>query len=759
MTAKGTRPLRGVRVLEVARAQAARTAGMLLADLGADVVRMVPAGWAPADPASTAGLEDLSWDRGKRFVSAPDEAALRRLALRADILIDDSPAGAPPPAGLDAESLLTASPALVHVTMPPYGTVGRWRDLPADPLLLSSLGGFAVYHPSYEPGSPIASVVPMLVVVHGALGAAAAVAGLLGARTTGHGRSLEVTGLHASAACLATLVTQGIDEPIIMPEGGLPTRPNFRTYRCSDGRWMHLSALTADFFLPALAALDRMDVMVMPGVDGEFTNILRPEIIRTVGPELEKTFAQRPRDEWLAILADAGVPAAPVCSREEWLEGEILAAAAPPVTLPHPVAGPVELPGVPIGFSGTPARIGPLPTASRLAAADEIWTGPVHGTRPDRPAPALPLSGLRVVDLSTYLAAPFTSTLLAELGAIVIKVEAPRRDPYSVFATSYAAVNHAKTVASVDLRDPAGLAALLELAGEADVLVDNLRPAAAAHLGLSDDVLASAAPRAVRCSVSAFGRSGPFADLPGFDPVLQSRSGIAAAQGGNDEPVNTAAPTVDVCTGALTALGALAALVAREQTGRGQQVTTSLAATATFLQVKELTRYKGTPTAETGGRDYRGPQPARRYHRAADGWLAVAAATDGQAGAVAGLLGLGALSHEAVAEAIAAKPVEHWLAEFAQLGVPACTVPSRAGLLSDPYLVENDFTHVVRDPVYGRFLLVRGYVRPVSPGRPPDLVSAAHRIATGWPGAAQRLEAAGTVHAGYRVLADKPPAP
>jgi crotonobetainyl-CoA:carnitine CoA-transferase CaiB-like acyl-CoA transferase len=359
-----------------------------------------------------------------------------------------------------------------------------------------------------------------------------------------------------------------------------------------------------------------------------------------------------------------------------------------------------------------------------------------------------------VIDLSTFLAAPFASTLLAELGATVIKVEAPRGDPYSVFATSYAAVNHAKTVASADLRTPAGLAALLEIAGEADVLIDNLRPAAAAHLGLTDDVLAGAAPRAVRCSVSAFGRSGPFADLPGFDPVLQCRSGIAAAQGGDDEPVNTAAPTVDVGTGALTALGALAALVAREQTGRGQQVATSLAATATFLQVKELALYPARPPAETGARDYRGPQPARRYHRAADGWLALAAATDSQAGAVAGLLGIGTLTHEAVTEAIAAKPVEHWLAEFARLGVPACTVPSRADLLRDPYLAENDFTHVVRDPVYGRFLLVRGYMRPVYP---PPLVpaSAASLAAARWPSAIERLESAGAVHDGYQVVPDE----
>jgi crotonobetainyl-CoA:carnitine CoA-transferase CaiB-like acyl-CoA transferase len=194
MAAERPSPLRGVGVLGLSRAQTGRTAGMLLADLGADVVRVVPLGWAPADPASRAGLEDLSWDRGKRFVSAPDMAVLRRLALRADVLIDDSPAGVRPVAGLDAESPLAASPALVHIALPPYGPAGRWRGLPADSLLVSALGGFAVWHPSYEAGSPVASVVPMVAILHGALGATAAVAGLYGVRATGRGRSLEVTG-------------------------------------------------------------------------------------------------------------------------------------------------------------------------------------------------------------------------------------------------------------------------------------------------------------------------------------------------------------------------------------------------------------------------------------------------------------------------------------------------------------------------------------------------------------------------------------
>ncbi|MDN5916548.1 MAG: CoA transferase, partial [Pseudonocardia sp.] len=578
-------PLAGVRVLEMSTGRAARTAGMLLADLGADVVRVPGAGaptWDPDDPGTP---EHLVVDRGKRLLAGP--ADLPRLAARAEVVLDDSPSGAAP------------LPGPVHVAMPPYGTDGP--DLPPDPLLLAALGGFAGHHPAAEQDRPVASVVPLVEAVHGALGAVAAAAGVLGFRTTGHGRRMVVSGLHASAACLSTMMLEGLDvDRVFSPGVRLPGSPNFRAYRCADGLFLHLAALTADFFLRALEVLDRFEVMVAPGVEGEFTNLLVPEIGRPVGEELARTFATRDRDDWLVDLAAAGVPAAPVRTHAEWLEGEIVAAAAPPVVAAHPVVGTVTMPGVPVRLPENPGEIRYPGGPDHTVTKDEVWPGVVPAD-PAGPTADRPLEGLRVVDLSTFLAAPFASTLLADLGAEVVKVETMGGDPYRVFSASYAAVNQAKTVGGLDLASPPGRAALLRLAGEADVLVDNLRPASMARLGLDDAVLTTAGPRLVRCSVSAFGRSGPFAELPGFDPVLQALSGLSAAQGGAGDPVATTAPVVDVATGALAGLGALAALVARDRTGRGQHVTASLAATSTFLQLEELTTYGGRGAPGAGG--------------------------------------------------------------------------------------------------------------------------------------------------------------
>jgi crotonobetainyl-CoA:carnitine CoA-transferase CaiB-like acyl-CoA transferase len=683
-------PFRDVRVLELTRGQAGRMAGMLLADLGADVVRVLQAGGF-AQPWTA---ERLSWDRGKRF-TVPGQQELSELAAGADVVLADGPRGE-----LDG---LALDPGLVRVWMPPNTATGRWSGLPDDPVLRSALGGFAAHHPSIG-DRPVASVVPVFCAVHGAMGATAAAAGLLRARMSGHGGTVVVSGLHAMAACLCSMAIAGLDVDEVHSAGSkLPGPPNFRAYRACDGRWLYLAALTPAFFFTALSILDRMDVMVLDGVDGEFTNLLVPQIGARAGAELEKTFAERTCEAWLAEFAAAGIPAAPVSTRAEWLAGPFHGSVA---ELVHPVLGPVTMPDVPVRLSASPGRVRYLPASEHLVPAARLWP---RRTRPapSGPPPGRPLAGLRVVDLSTFLAAPFASALLADHGAEVVKVERPAGDPYRVFTASYAAVNQAKTVGTLDLRDPAARRTFLKIIGEADVLVDNMHASALEQLGLGDAEIAAAAAALVRCSVSAFGRSGPHADLPGFDPVLQSLSGLAAAQGGAGQPVPTSAPVHDIGTGVLAAFGVLAALYERAGGGTGQHVTVSLAATSGFLQAAEMTGFPGRPPAAVGGPDFPGPTLTRRLYQAADGWLAVAATTPEQ---VSALLTVTVVADAGgLAEAFAARSVEHWLTALAGHDVPACPVIERDLALCDPELGDVGLTHVVRDPQIGRLRVVRTY--------------------------------------------------
>jgi crotonobetainyl-CoA:carnitine CoA-transferase CaiB-like acyl-CoA transferase len=708
-------PFAGVRVLELTRGIAGRNAGMLLADLGADVVRA-----SDDQPDTERDPGGLCWDRGK--VLAPlhgtSTSQLRRLAAAADVLLTDLRPAELAGHWASPADARAASPRLVHAWLPPYAAHGRWSDLPDDPLLLAAVGGFADHFPAVA-DVPVAPVVPTVSYIQGALGAAAVAAALVGRGADGPGRCVTVSGLHAIAASQASMMMTAEDGTTILSAGKrTPGAPNYRSYRGSDGQWLYLAALTPGFFFRALEVLDRMDILVREDVAGEFMNLLRPDVGAAVGAELAETFAARPRAVWLRLLADAGIPAAPVTTRGEWLAGEQVTAVGARLEADHPGLGRVVMPGLAVRLSATPGRVRHLPSAEHVAAASSLWPGAdgAGGADVGGAPVSLPLAGIRVLDMSTFMAAPFASTLLADFGADVVKIEPAGGDPYRVYSASYTAVNQRKRAAALDLRKPDERAALLRLAADADVLIDNLRAESMTRLGLGDGVLAAAFPRLVRCSVSAYGRTGPFADLPGFDPVMQARSGMMLAQGGDDDPVASVAPIHDVGTAALAALGILAALFARARTGRGQHVTASLAGASVFLQSGELTTFAGRPAAQAGGVDFPGPSPVRRYYRASDGWLAVAATT---AAHVADLLSAvghpewGALDDATLADrlsgVLASRSVGDWVTELAGRRMPACPVLSRLGELADPFLVENEFSHVVADPVAGKLRIARGF--------------------------------------------------
>jgi crotonobetainyl-CoA:carnitine CoA-transferase CaiB-like acyl-CoA transferase len=516
------------------------------------------------------------------------------------------------------------------------------------------------------------------------------------------------------------MMVEGLDVAgVFSPGKSLRGSPNYRMYQGADGRWLYLAALTPDFFFRALDSLDRMDVLARPDVSGEFSNLLVPAVAAAVGTELEKSFGTRPCEEWLARLAEAGVPAAPVSSRDDWMASEIVAANQARLDFEHTDLGPVTVPGIPVALSATPGAVRHLPDDDHVVAAQEVWGDGHRRTGAGPPgagAIGLPLAGLRVVDLCTFLAGPFAGAVLADHGADVVKVEPLTGDPYRVYTVSYVVVNQRKRAVALDLRHPGGRGVLLDLVREADVLIDNLRPASLDRLGLGQDVLAAANPRLVRASVSAYGHAGPWADLPGFDPVMQALSGLVTAQGGAGDPVSTTAPVHDVGTGSVAALGILAALFARATTGTGQRVTTSLAAVSTLLQSAELTSFAGRPAPVQGGRDFPGPAPGHRYWRTSDGWLAVAATTPAQLDQLLRVAGhpewatldaaelASRLSHT-----LATRPVLHWLDELSARDVPACQVLERAGELDDPFLTENEFAHVVTEPALGRLRVARAY--------------------------------------------------
>lgn len=690
----GSGPLRGVRVLEAAGSRPGRIAGMILADLGADVVRVLYSG-ASDDSLSP---EAVCWDRGKRLRPMASTDVISA-AARADVMIVDAGPTALATMGCDSTTIRRLHPSLIHVWMPPYSEHGEWKDVPEDPLLLAALCGLAVYYPA-DDESPIAPVVPCLTYLHGALGASAAVAALVGRARQGVTQPSIVTGLHAAGALLSPLYAEFDDAPALSPSRALKWTPNWRAYRCADDRWIFLAAITPEMFLRALEVLDRLHVMALPSVEGDFYSILDLNRGRlAVTAELEPVFAAEPSAVWLERLQQARVPCAIIQDRHSWLDGPIVRENGGRVDLPHPTLGTVTMPNVPITFADTPAGVRGFAVPE---PSDDLWpTGPAEPAVTAAPMPdrvdRLPLDGLRVVDASTYQAGPGAATILADFGAQVVHVERKEGDPFRNYELSFLAINQRKDGIVLDLKQPHDLDRIRTLLAPADVLVENLRPRMRADIMVTEAEFDQRFPNLVHCSVSAFGEAEAFADLPGFDPVLQALNGMALAQGGGSQPIICTAPFNDTLTAALGALGILSALYHRQSSGRGQRLWVSLAASSTFAQAAEYTTWSGAPEPITGDLMFRGPDPGHHYYECQDGWVAVAA--DGEPGMAQLMSALGIGSPIMIEAALSAHTVGSATKLLGEAGVPACRVVPRLFPLRDRFLVDNDFTHYVTMPV------------------------------------------------------------
>jgi crotonobetainyl-CoA:carnitine CoA-transferase CaiB-like acyl-CoA transferase len=249
-----------------------------------------------------------------------------------------------------------------------------------------------------------------------------------------------------------------------------------------------------------------------------------------------------------------------------------------------------------------------------------------------------PLSGVRVLDLGRHLAGPTAAMWLGDLGADVIKIENPEKGEdsrasgppfYNGESAFFLAANRNKRSLALDMKRPAGQEVFRTLAATADVVVENFRPGVMEALGVGYDTVSATNPGIIYCSISGFGADGPFADRPGLDQIIQGFSGLQSVTGfEGGEPVRVGIPIADLLTGLFGAYGVLAALQARERTGRGQRVDTSLLESMVGMLGFQATRY-------LNGGDV--PPPAGNHHpinapygvfKTQDGYVTIGATGD-----------------------------------------------------------------------------------------------------------------------------------
>jgi crotonobetainyl-CoA:carnitine CoA-transferase CaiB-like acyl-CoA transferase len=603
----------GVRVLDCTQGLAGPLATMLLADFGAQVLKLEPPGGDRAKP--NPGY--LTWNRNKQrltldLADGADRARLEPLLAAADIAVFDHSPRELEALELDAETLAERHPRLIHLWTPPYGVTGRWSELPAHHATLTGLTGSAFRQGSYA-DQPVWHVAQIVHHAQGVLAASAAGAALIQRGPDGRGRAVTVSGLHAMAETACPISHVGY--PAMGGGHPLGGSVSYRLYQCGDGEWLFLAALFSQFFERTIRALE----LERAPMD--------------IGSAIQARLLSGPRDHWLAVFREYDVPASAVDHREDFLASELIQANDLAAELEHPDHGPVRMVGVPAWLHETPGAVRHLiedATDADLAA----FTAPraIPNELQQRKAP--PLDGVRVLDLGTVIAGTYAAAILANLGADVVKVESRDGDPFR-YMGAFLNYNRGKRGLGLDLKHPAGKALFLDLARGADVVVDNYRLGVRERLGIDYAALAAVNPRLVSCSINTYGSRGPDARLPGFDALLQARSGLMWAQGGDgegsgDEPVFHAIAVNDVATAAMGAFAIIAALHARERTGQGQDTETSLAAQSALYQSGDLTWYAGRPPLTQGGRDCIGVSALERFHRCADGWITLAVTTPKQ---------------------------------------------------------------------------------------------------------------------------------
>ena len=339
-----------------------------------------------------------------------------------------------------------------------------------------------------------------------------------------------------------------------------------------------------------------------------------------------------------------------------------------------------------------------------------------------------PLSGIKVIDLTRYLAGPFCTQLLGDYGAEIIKVE-PVENPRGDHADTtgrddyfFLSANRSKKSIRLSTKKPEGLAAIKRMAESADVIIDNFRPGVAEAMGLGYEALAARNPRIITCSISGFGASGPLRDFPGFDQIAQGMSGLMSITGTAESgPMRVGLAICDLLGGIFAAQGILLALEARHRTSRGQRVETSLLEAAV-----SILSWSAGILFETG----KTPGPTGNHHplssphglfRASDRPFNIACGNEPMWKKFVNVIGRPELREderfrstrqrvknraaltEEINRALTSHPADYWIEALNREGIPSGPILTVEEILNHPQIAAREMLLKLEHPALGTY--------------------------------------------------------
>lgn len=688
----------GVRIVELAGSRAPALAAMLLAELGADVVRIEPPQGDPQRrdaPAAFAVHNRSKYSLALDLDSDAGQRELDRLLGSADVLIHDRPAGA---LGgmIDPEGLARRFPHLIANRIGSWPAAHPRAASPVDDaLVLAEAGIFDEQPPAGREG-------PGYVRFPLSEGGAAYLAAIgIAARLLRHAQGKAGgpvdTSLIQGAMTSMLMLWSRAERPTESLASGYARKVTATQFECADGKWIHIMSNPdrAPKMAQGLAELDpavreaaMCDRPGNPNCPSWGANAI--------------VFRTRPRDEWLEEMWANDVACQPALAMGEIYRDEQARLNGYVLEVDDPVLGRTLQPGSPVQIDppAGPRRPAPLLNDGRFMVAG--WDA-----RPsDRVADTeLPLAGIRILDLGNFLAGPLAPMILADMGAEVIKLESTAGDQMRYVDWAFTACQRGKRAIALDLKNPASRPVLERLVRWADVVHHNLRMPAATKLGLDYETLKAINSAIIYCHVSSYGPVGPRKDWPGYDQMMQASCGWEyEGAGEGNAPTWFRFGMMDHQCAMASGLATLAALRQRAIDGKGRSVASSLLGAGLVSQREtvvlpdgSLAEYPRLDKAQLGVSD------RRRLFACADGWIMAVTEADGSHEAL--LSDMGADGIAGLEAAIARLSIAQALAAVRTAGGRAVHArqDQREAFIGDPDNVAAGLVASTQHPVYGRF--------------------------------------------------------
>ncbi|MBI3744299.1 MAG: CoA transferase, partial [Chloroflexi bacterium] len=509
----------GLKVLDLSWGVAGPIAGMVLSDFGAEVIKIEPPGGDPFRSMPGA----VQWHRGKKSVvldlkDAKQREQAQQLAASADVLIESFRPGVADRLGVGYGALSRINPRLVYCSITGFGTKGPWRNLKAYEGVVSARGGyFAGQKVGWRAPGPVYLVAKQ--VSYGATNYA--LQGIFGALrrrlTTGHGDRVETNLLQGGVAFQINTTYKWKDASktparTAPPDAADPlsTVACYRICRCSDGKWIQLGAFQSDIFHRMMVAL---------GMDEESKDLRYVDAPQFKSDEdslriikrLEEQIAKKPYAHWAAAFEKMDCPYSPHLSTQEALDDVQVRAIGLVVNVDDPVQGKTEQVGAPFVIADSGWRVhGPAPLVGQHNGQGFATSSKTSHVARNGRANGFMLDGVKVLDVTTYVAAPTATGYLVDYGADVIKVEPPGGDPQNNWGDVGTRPNRGKRSIWLDLKHEKGREVLYKMVEKTDIFLQNFRPGVDQRLGIDFDTLIKINPRLVYCHAASYGSTGPY---------------------------------------------------------------------------------------------------------------------------------------------------------------------------------------------------------------------------------------------------------